>query len=99
MNNEIEIIDLEAYSKVGKPVPRKKRYRIRIDREHYIVDQECMLGRELLKLAGKNPIEKYQLNQKIRGGHVKKIQYDEEVCFTSPGVERYMTLPLDQTEG
>ncbi|MCH8902857.1 MAG: multiubiquitin domain-containing protein, partial [Bacteroidetes bacterium] len=70
-----------------------------IDRESFIVDSECLTGRQLLELAGKTPIERYQINQKLRGGEIKKIQYDEEICFTTPGVERFMTLPLDQTEG
>lgn len=99
MAQEIEIIDLEAYSKEGKPVPKDKKYRIKIDREVYVVEKECMTGRELLTLAGKNPPEKYQLNMKLKGGKVEPISLDEKVCFTKPGVEKFMTLPLDQTEG
>lgn len=99
MAQEIEIIDLEAYSKEGKPVPKEKRYRIKIDREVFVVEKECMTGRELLVLAGKNPPEKYQLNLKLRGGKVEPIGLDEKVCFTKPGIEKFMTLPLDQTEG
>lgn len=97
--NEKEIIDLEQYAKEGKPVPKGKKYQIRIDREKFIVDVECMTGRELLKLAGKVPPEKYQLNQILRGGEVKKVGYDESVCFTTPGIERFVTLPKDPTEG
>ena len=95
----IEVIDIEEYSKQGKPVPKEKHYQIRIDREKYIVEEECKTGRELLKLANKIPVEKYQLNQKLKGGQVKPIGYDETVCFTDLGIERFMTLPLDQTEG
>ena len=97
--NTKEIIDLEEHTKSGKPVPKHKRYQIRIDREKFVVDVECMTGRELLKLASKVPIEKYQLNQILRGGEVKKIGYDESVCFTTPGIERFVTLPKDTTEG
>lgn len=99
MEQEIEIIDLEAYSKEGKPVPKDKKYRIKIDREVYVVERECMTGRELLALAGKNPPERYQLNMKLKGGKVDPINLDEKVCFTKAGVEKFMTLPLDQTEG
>ena len=99
MKEEKEIIDVEEYGKANKPVPGGQRYRIRIDRDHYVVTVECMTGKEILELAGKKPVEKYQLNQKIRGGQVKKVQFDEQVCFTEPGIERFMTLPLDQTEG
>lgn len=99
MKEEIEIIDLEAYSKEGKPVPKGKKYRIKIDREVFVVEKECMTGRELLVLAGKNPPEKYQLNQKLKGGKVEPIGLNDTVCFTNPGIEKFMTLPLDQTEG
>jgi hypothetical protein len=96
---EIEIIDLEEFSKAGKTPPKGKKYRIRIDREVYVIDKECMTGRELLSLAGKNPPERFQLNQKLKGGKVVKVGLDEKVCFTTPGIEKFMTLPLDQTEG
>jgi hypothetical protein len=39
------------------------------------------------------------ISQKLRGGQTKRIDLDERVDFTTPGVERFMTLPLDQTEG
>lgn len=99
MQEEIEIIDVEAYSKEGKPVPKNKRYRIKIDRELFVVERECMTGRELLTLARKTPPEKFQLNVKLKGGKVEPVRLDETVCFTKPGVEKFMTLPLDQTEG
>lgn len=98
MENQKEIIDVEEYAKSGKTVPKDKRYQIKIDRDVYVVDVECMTGKQILALAGKTP-EKYQLNQKLKGGAAKKIGPDEKVCFTDPGVERFMTLPLDQTEG
>lgn len=93
-----EIIDVEEFAKAGRVVPRERRYRIRIDREHYVVDAPCLTGREILKLAGKTPAE-FMLSQKFRGGEVKKIEPDEKVDLTRPGVERFMTLPLDPTEG
>ena len=99
MENVTEIIDLEENSKSGKGAPKGKKYQIRIDREKYVVLLECMTGTAILQLAGKNPPTKYQLNQKMRGGEVKKVGYNEEVCFTTPGIERFMTLPLDSTEG
>ncbi|MFN8153531.1 MAG: multiubiquitin domain-containing protein [Bacteroidia bacterium] len=98
-NEKKEIIDVEGHSKNGKDVPKGKHYQIRIDRDKYTVDVECMTGRELLTLAGKVPVEKYQLNMKLKGGEVKKVGYDEKICFTKPGLERFMTLPLDSTEG
>ncbi|HMX00892.1 MAG TPA: multiubiquitin domain-containing protein [Cyclobacteriaceae bacterium] len=96
---ESEIIDVEQFSKEGKTPPKANKYRIKIDREVYVVEKGCMTGRELLALAGKNPPERFQLNMKLKGGKVEPIGLDETVCFTKPGIEKFMTLPLDQTEG
>lgn len=94
-----EIIDIEQHSKEGKEVPEAKSYRIRIDRTHHEVEVPQMTGRELLTLAGKNPPDRFSLHQKLRGGETSKVSLDEVVNFTAPGLERFMTLPLDQTEG
>lgn len=97
--HEVEVIDVAAYTREGKPVPPGRHYIIMVDRDNYTVKQECMTGREILKLAGKVPVERFQLNQRLKGGKVVKIDYDQKVCFTEPGVEKFMTIPLDQTEG
>lgn len=92
-------IDLEQYAKEGKEVPKGHHYIILVDRQKYTVKDECMTGREILTLAGKVPVERFQLNQRFKGGKVVKIGYDQKVCFTEPGIEKFMTIPLDQTEG
>jgi hypothetical protein len=58
-----------------------------------------MTGRELLVLAGKSPPERWTVSQKLHGGQTRQIGLDDVADFTEPGVERFMTLPLDQTEG
>lgn len=96
---EDEIIDLEWCAKHGHTPPKGRKYRIIIDRDKYIVDKECMIGKEILLIAGKNPPERFQLRQKLKHGNVVTIDYDQKVCFTEPGIEKFKTLPLDQTEG
>lgn len=101
-NNELdEIIDIETYAKEGKEPPfgKKIKYRVRIDDKHYVIDHRDPTGRELLLIAGKNPPEGYRLDQKLRGGATQKIELDEKVDLAQPGVERFMTIPLDATEG
>lgn len=56
-------------------------------------------GEEILILAGKTPVNRFQLNQSSKGGKVIKILLTQTVCFTEPGIEKFMTIPLDQTEG
>ncbi len=95
----LEYIDIEEYAKAGKEPPKGKKYLIKIDKALYKVDQECMTGKEILEVAGKIPVERFQLNIKKKAGEVKKVSYDEKICFCEPGIERFMTIPLDQTEG
>ena len=96
--NEEEVIDLEGYSKAGKPVPPGRTYRIRIDKDNYTVRQSVVTGREILALAGKAP-EEYNLYQHIRGSQTKTIEADEKVDLTSPGGERFTTMRRANTEG
>lgn len=95
---EAEIIDIEEYAKAQREVPKHRRYRIRIDKERFVVCEPCLTGREILALAGKTP-EEYLLSQKVRGGKPEPVGPDEKVDFTQPGIERFMTLPKDTTEG
>ncbi len=94
----IEIIEIEVFAKEGKTPPHGHKYKIKIDKQHYTVSISTMTGRELLTLAGKTPVEKWLLQQKIKG-HVHKVGLDEVVDFTRPGVERFMTIPNEVTEG
>lgn len=93
-----EIVDLEHYAKEDRQPPRCRHYRIRIDRERYVVDEPCLTGRKILSVAGKKPAE-FQLFQKFRGGEMEQVLPDTKVDFTRRGAERFVTLPLDQTEG
>lgn len=94
-----EIVDIEEYAKAGRKPPKAKSYRIRIDKNQYVVNVSEMTGRELLNLAGKVPATNYLIYQTLHGGEPRKIGLDEKVDFTTPGVERFRTLPLDQTDG
>ena len=94
-----DYIDLEEYAIQGKTPPKKAKYIIRVDKKKYQVKVESMTGREILELAGKLPPENFQLRQKFKGGTVKKIGLNDTVDFTEPGVEKFMTIPLDQMEG
>ncbi len=97
--DEMEVIDIEEYAKEGKEVPHGHSYRIRIDKVQYVVNASEMTGREMLTLAGKTPVEQYRIYQKLKGGQSVEISYDQKADFTKPGIERFITLALEQTEG
>jgi hypothetical protein len=94
----VEEVDIEEYAKSGRVVPVARRYRIRIDKEQRVTERPELTGRQILALVAKTP-EQFILSQKLRGGHAKTIGPDEVVNLREPGVERFMTLPRDATEG
>jgi len=103
IDSEIEVdeLDVEAFAQKGGNgrAPKAKRYIIRIDKTKYEVTVGTRTVREILTLAGKTPLEQYKLTQKHHGGAAVTIGLEDTVDFREPGVERFMTLRLDQTEG
>lgn len=79
----------------ASPAPK---YKIQIDKEHFEIAQPTITGRELLALAKKVPVERYAVYQK-KGGQTVSLSLDTVVDLREPGLERFVTLPLDQTEG
>ncbi|MCY4384573.1 MAG: multiubiquitin domain-containing protein [Nitrospinae bacterium] len=77
----------------------KHEYKIQIDKDIYSVDHPILTGDELLKIANKEPVERFAIYLKIKEGSPQRIGADEKVDLRNPGVERFVTLPLDQTEG
>jgi hypothetical protein len=93
-----ELIDLEEWVKAKKGPRKAKKYRIRIDKEKFVVAVHEMTGTEILALVGKTP-DKYLLSQKFHGGRVEPIKPDQVVEFHRGEVERFQTLAKDPTEG
>ena len=92
-------MDLEEFAKAGRPVPKDcQLFRIRIDGEKYLVQQAALTGRELLKLADKNP-ECTRILFKKCGGRAVEIGLDVHFSFLDPGVERFMTQSRTAKDG
>lgn len=98
MNQAREVIDVEAYAKEDKLVPHGHDYKIRVDKQQCTLHTDTTTGREILTLAGKTPPERYILRQKIKG-QVVTIGLDDVVDLKAPGIERFMTIPNEVTEG
>ena len=77
----------------------QREYKVQIDKDFFEAPVSRMTGRELLELAGKKPAEGYAIYLKIKGGQPQRIELDQKIDLSQPGVERFVTLPLDQTEG
>src|SRR6478736_6361565 len=95
---EEEEVDVEELVKQGKRVPRAKRYRIRIDRERFVVTTPIVTKRDLLALVNKSP-DRWKIHQKLRGGQMDEVTGGEKVDLRERGVERFVTMELTQTDG
>lgn len=78
---------------------RPVTYEVKIDKEIYKTKDPTPTGRELLLLAGKIPPEQFAIYRKPKEGRPIRIELNERVDLREPGIERFVTLPLDQTEG
>ena len=97
-SGESEIIDIEQFAREGKPVPPGKRYRIRVDKDNFEVDSAVITGAQILDLVHKTA-DKYNLYQHVRGGQTKGIGPSDPVNLMDPGVERFTTMKIENTEG
>ncbi len=93
-----EEVDIEELSKKGHPVPRAKRYVIRIDKERVVVHTHKITGREILALVGKTP-DQFKLYEHKRGHQPIPIEPDQVVDLHVHRVERFTTMPKGTTEG
>ena len=99
MNNEQRRKDHDDTTIGSGEMEQPREYKIQIDKEILAVTNPNPTGRELLEFAGKKPPEQFAIYLKVKGGQPQRIEDEEKVNLTHPGVERFVTLPLDQTEG
>ncbi len=97
-NDNIEIIDIEIYAREKKEVPKKKKYKIRVDKEIFTIDSETISGQQIFDLVKKSP-EKYYLYQHFHKGQTKAVKPTDIVDLTEPSVERFSTLKIENNEG
>ena len=74
-------------------------YKVQIDKDFVEIPTSHPTGRELLEFAGKKPADHFALYLKVKSGQPKRLALDQKIDLAQPGVERFVTLPLDQTEG
>lgn len=81
----------------GADEGRGKHFTIFIDKQKFETQQAAWTAAQLLALVGKNP-QGFQIFLKRPGGELEEIKPGQTVELREP-VERFVTLPLDQTEG
>lgn len=79
--------------------PNHKGYKIKVNGKQIVFADPSPTGREVLNKAELTPPEDYTLRVKVAGEKLRKVELDEKVDLTRPGVEKFKALPRDQTEG
>lgn len=103
MSNENEQVDVDsepgAAQQEKSDHDKVRTFKVQIDKAFFDVREPTPTGRHLLTLAGKVPAEQFAIYLRIKGSQPQRIGLDDKVDLREPGVERFVTLPLDQTEG
>lgn len=94
-----EVIDLAEYASRGVKPPKAKGYRVRVNRESFVFEIANPTREQILEKAGLVPVNLWTLRLKLHGGAFDRIEPNEHVDLTRPGVEKFKALPNDQTEG
>jgi hypothetical protein len=91
-NDEIvlEIVEIEEYVREGRPVPKARMYRYRVNKQKFDTDKEEITGAEILERAGLVPVKDYRLRKKRRHGPPEEVKPEEIVHLREHGVERFV---------
>lgn len=92
----VTCVEIEKHCGSEQP-PSAQRYIIRVGDKRIVMASPKVTGRQILIAAGLNPAEN-MLNQKI-GKRFQPVGLDEIVDLTGCGIERFTTLPNEQSEG
>lgn len=72
-------------------------WKIRIDEQTYQVDDPVMTGRQLLNLAGKQPVEEHLVYLLDQDDLLEDIGLEETVDLRERGIERFLTFRNDRS--
>jgi|GEM_PF-2761983 len=95
----VDIVDIEECGRENRPPPPAHRYKVRIDHDKYVFDQRFVTARQLLERAGKTPVDRYELEKRVYGGHYVSLELDDKTDLGECGIEVFESFPLDEKEG
>ncbi len=96
----LEQVDIEEYGKQCKPVPPAHRYKIKIDKNYYIIEKPWILLTDILQLEKKSPVDKFDVyaffsnNPKPTKLSAEEKFYVVQKCFV-----RFVIQPKEQQDG
>lgn len=92
---QVEVVDIEQFTKEGKNPPHGKHYNVKVNGKHYVFDKQVVSGQDILQVAGFCPVECYWVYQKLKGCDFEKIDLTEQVDLAQPGIEEFTVKPTE----
>lgn len=73
-------------------------FQIKVDKVSYTWNDLTINGQQIFNLIGKSPNQN-NLVQKLKNNQVNPVGLTEEIDLTQKGIEKFVTIPSDATEG
>lgn len=75
-------------------------YKFTVDKQHLVSEEQHITGHAIMQIAGIAIDGTFGLYQKIKGKAMERIMnLEEEIDLSAKGIERFVSLPLEQQEG
>jgi len=95
----LEIVDIEEYVREGRAVPHARRYKYRVNKQHFETETPEMTRERILERAGMVPTDQFRLRMKRRHGPPEEIKPGQPVHLREHGIERFIAQPKEVQDG
>ena len=89
----LEIVDIEEYVREGRAVPHARRYKYRVNKQHFETETPEMTRERILERAGMVPTDQFRLRMKRRHGPPEEIKPGQPVHLREHGDSRKVGEP------
>lgn len=86
----LEIVVIEEYVREGRPVPRARKYKYRVNKKEFISESEEITREQVLERAGFTPVADYRLRLKRRYGPPEEIKPGTILHLRLHEIERFV---------
>lgn len=96
----LDVADVEIFGKECKEIPPAKSFRIKIDKDYFVVSESEISYQRIIQLGGKPNIAKYDV-YKFLNGNPKPVRIPENtvVDLTESCLVRFVLQPKEQLDG
>lgn len=89
-DQQIEIIDIELFTKERRHPPHGHHYRVKIGADYYVFCEQCPTREAILEKVGYKHLECHLLYLLIRDAKLELIEPGQRVDLARPGIEHFL---------